>query len=207
MNRARQWMNSTSNTKHTLLTLATARSLTGAALADHAPGHIKSLVLENKEGAAILGYDSVAYFTVGKPAKGDPTIEATFNGALYHFVSQANRERFEKDPTQYAPAYGGYCGYAASIGRVRPANPLLWSVADRQLIVQPTEDFQDIINKGRFTMTALADFTLLQDGVPSVHDGHVVGAIGVSGAKSAQQDEDIAKAGAIAITETKTAAR
>jgi len=72
---------------------------------------------------------------------------------------------------------------------------------------KPTKDFEDIINKGRFTMTALPDFTPLQGGVPIVHDGHVVGAIGVSGAKSAQQDEDIAKAGAAAIAVTKTAAK
>jgi glc operon protein GlcG len=72
---------------------------------------------------------------------------------------------------------------------------------------KPTKDFEDIVNKGRFTMTALPDFTPLQGGVPIVHAGHVVGAIGVSGAKSAQQDEDIAKAGAAAITETKTAAK
>lgn len=72
---------------------------------------------------------------------------------------------------------------------------------------KPTKDFEDIINKGRFTMTALPDFTPLQGGVPIVHEGHVVGAIGVSGAKSAQQDEDVAKAGAAAIAETKTAAK
>ena len=71
---------------------------------------------------------------------------------------------------------------------------------------KPTKDFEDIINKGRFTMTALPDFTPLQGGVPIVHDGQVIGAIGVSGAKSAQQDEDVAKAGAAAIAETKTAA-
>jgi uncharacterized protein GlcG (DUF336 family) len=72
---------------------------------------------------------------------------------------------------------------------------------------KPTKDFEDIINKGRFTMTALPDFTPLQGGVPIVHEGHVVGAIGVSGAKSAQQDEDIAIAGATAINEMKSAAR
>ena len=72
---------------------------------------------------------------------------------------------------------------------------------------KPTKEFEDIINKGRFTMTALSDFTPLQGGVPIVHGGHVVGAIGVSGAKSAQQDEDIAKAGAAAIDEVNTAAK
>ena len=34
-------------------------------------------------------------------------------------------------------------------------------------------------------MTALPDFTPLQGGVPIIHEGHVIGAIGVSGAKSA----------------------
>jgi glc operon protein GlcG len=72
---------------------------------------------------------------------------------------------------------------------------------------KPTKDFEEIINKGRFTMTALPDFTPLQGGVPILHEGQVVGAIGVSGAKSAQQDEDIAQAGAAALTETKTAAK
>ncbi len=73
---------------------------------------------------------------------------------------------------------------------------------------KPTKDFEDIINKGRFTMTALPDFTPLQGGVPILHEGQVVGAIGVSGAKSAQQDEDIAKAGAAILGEPAgTAAR
>jgi uncharacterized protein GlcG (DUF336 family) len=40
-----------------------------------------------------------------------------------------------------------------------------------------------------------------------VHEGHVVGAIGVSGAKSAQQDEEVAKAGAAAVESLKTASK
>jgi len=70
-----------------------------------------------------------------------------------------------------------------------------------------TKDFEDVINKGRFTMTALPDFTPLQGGVPIVHEGQVIGAIGVSGAKSAQQDEDVAKAGAAAISNEKSLAK
>jgi uncharacterized protein GlcG (DUF336 family) len=37
-----------------------------------------------------------------------------------------------------------------------------------------------------------------------LHEGHVIGAVGVSGAKSAAQDEEVAKAGA-AVFETKRA--
>jgi uncharacterized protein GlcG (DUF336 family) len=72
---------------------------------------------------------------------------------------------------------------------------------------KPTKEFEDIVNKGRFTMTALPDFTPLQGGIPIVHEGQVVGAIGVSGAKSAAQDEEVAKAGAEALTAKKVAAR
>jgi glc operon protein GlcG len=45
-------------------------------------------------------------------------------------------------------------------------------------------------------MVALNDFTPLQGGIPIEMDGQVVGGIGVSGAASAQQDEEIALAGA-----------
>ncbi len=107
----------------------------------------KTLVQTDKNGVARDCSFTVTYSTDGKPFKGDPTIEATFNGALYHFTSQAHRETFEKDPTKYAPAYGGYCGYAASIGKVRPANPLLWSIVDGQLIVQHTKGAVELWQK------------------------------------------------------------
>lgn len=57
-------------------------------------------------------------------------------------------------------------------------------------------------------MTALPpDFTPLQGGVPIKHGDHIIGAIGVSGAKSAAQDEEIAIAGAQAIESKQTAAK
>lgn len=64
---------------------------------------------------------------------------------------------------------------------------------------KPTRLFEDLVNKGRTTMVALPDvtpFTPLQGGVPIEIDGQIVGAIGVSGASSAQQDDEIAQAGA-----------
>lgn len=64
----------------------------------------------------------------------------------------------------------------------------------------PTSTFEKIVNeKGRTTMVALPDFTPLQGGVPLVVEGEVVGAVGVSGANSAQHDEEIAVAAAAAL--------
>src|SRR5881394_545233 len=64
---------------------------------------------------------------------------------------------------------------------------------------RPTKFFEELIKNGRTAMVALPDFTPLQGGVPILVDGEIVGAIGVSGAKSAQQDEELAIAGANAL--------
>lgn len=83
-------------------------------------------------------------------------------------------------------------GANISIGKARTA----------VLFKKPTKVFEDIINKGRTAMTSLPDsfFTPLQGGIPIVLDGQVVGGVGVSGAASAQQDEELAIAGAKAIS-------
>ena len=69
---------------------------------------------------------------------------------------------------------------------------------------KPTKFFEDVIKNGRTAMVALPDFTPLQGGVPILVDGQIVGGVGVSGASSAQQDEELAMAGAAALTDSKT---
>ena len=82
-------------------------------------------------------------------------------------------------------------GANISIGKARTA----------ALFKRPTKAFEDVIKNGRTSMVALPDsfFTPLQGGVPLTIDGQVVGAVGVSGAASAQQDEELAIAGAKAL--------
>jgi glc operon protein GlcG len=75
------------------------------------------------------------------------------------------------------------------------------------LFKRPTKAFEDIIKNGRTAMVALPDafFTPLQGGIPIIVEGQIVGGVGVSGAMSAQQDEELAIAGANAISgEAKT---
>lgn len=70
------------------------------------------------------------------------------------------------------------------------------------LFKKPTKVFEDIIKNGRTAMVALPDafFTPLQGGIPIVVEGQIVGGVGVSGAASAQQDEELAIAGANAFS-------
>jgi glc operon protein GlcG len=85
-----------------------------------------------------------------------------------------------------SPLYSGCASFAAaaniSIGKARSA----------AIFQRPTRVFEDIIKGGRTSMVALNDFTPRQGGVPIVVAGQVLGAVGVSGTASAQQNEDIA---------------
>jgi glc operon protein GlcG len=86
-------------------------------------------------------------------------------------------------------------GATISIGKARTA----------VLFKRPTKVFEDIIKNGRTAMVALPDayFTPLQGGVPIMINGQIVGGVGVSGAASAQQDEELAIAGANMLAEAK----
>jgi glc operon protein GlcG len=81
-------------------------------------------------------------------------------------------------------------GGLISIGKARTA----------ALFKKPTSFFEDLINKGRTAMTTVDDFTPLKGGVPITVDGAIVGAVGVSGAASAAEDEELAVLGAAAVT-------
>ncbi|MGH9930055.1 MAG: heme-binding protein [Pyrinomonadaceae bacterium] len=82
------------------------------------------------------------------------------------------------------------------------ANISIGKARTSALFKRPTKAFEDIIKNGRTAMVALPDsfFTPLQGGVPIVVAGQIVGAVGVSGAASAQQDEELAMAGANAFS-------
>jgi glc operon protein GlcG len=60
--------------------------------------------------------------------------------------------------------------------------------------------YEDMINNGRVSFTTAPEIEgMLEGGVPIIVDGHVVGAVGVSGVKSIE-DAQIAKAGIAALT-------
>jgi uncharacterized protein GlcG (DUF336 family)/mannose-6-phosphate isomerase-like protein (cupin superfamily) len=82
-------------------------------------------------------------------------------------------------------------GANISIGKARTA----------ALFNRPTKTFEDIIKNGRTAMVALPDafFTPLQGGIPIELNGQILGAVGVSGASTAQEDEELAMIAANAL--------
>ncbi len=72
---------------------------------------------------------------------------------------------------------------------------------------RPSKDFEDQASGGRPSALHLARAVPLQGGMPIVHHGHVVGAVGVSGASSADEDQELATIGAGALAAAMAAGR
>lgn len=71
----------------------------------------------DENGVILAGHDVVAYFTESKPVLGKAKYTAVHNNAIYRFSSASNRDTFTKAPSKYAPQYGGFCAYGASLGK------------------------------------------------------------------------------------------
>lgn len=84
-------------------------------------------------GFAIRGYDPVAYFTDGRPVRGDRRFRHDWQGATWLFASAEHRDAFAGDPARYAPAYGGFCAFAVSEGKTAPIDPTAWRIVEGKL--------------------------------------------------------------------------
>jgi hypothetical protein len=91
---------------------------------------------------ALRGYDAVAYWTDGRPIRGAAGLTHRWNGAEWRFSSAANRAAFAKDPSRYAPRFGGYCAYAVSRGYTADGDPSAWRIVDGHLYLNYSKRVQ-----------------------------------------------------------------
>ena len=92
-------------------------------------------IYTNSDGVALNGHDPVAYFTVGAPTKGNPSISREWSGAIWLFSSTKHRDLFDADPHSYAPAFGGHCAVGQVTGRQFRGSPKRWRIEDDRLFV------------------------------------------------------------------------
>ena len=93
-------------------------------------------------GKAINGYDPVAYFTEGTPVEGKNVFTLDWMGARWQFANASNRDAFAKDPTRYAPQYGGYCAWAVSQGSTASTTPEAWKIVGGKLYLNYSKSIQ-----------------------------------------------------------------
>lgn len=84
-------------------------------------------------GIALGGYDTVAFFTDGRPVHGDPGVTSTHKGAKYFFASNAHKAQFDANPEKYVPQFGGYCAYGAALGALFPVDISTWQIRNDKL--------------------------------------------------------------------------
>jgi YHS domain-containing protein len=101
--------------------------------------HLSTQAFNNN---AISGYDAVAYFTMGKPVKGDKKFTTSYKGSTWLFANAANRDIFLKDPEKYAPQFGGYCAWAVSQGYTASADPEAWKIVNGKLYLNYDKSIQ-----------------------------------------------------------------
>ncbi len=101
-----------------------------------------SSLFSSRTDTAINGYDTVAYFTVGKPVKGLDNLAFEWKGAKWKFASAANLELFKANPDKYAPQYGGYCAYGVTQGYLVKVDPEQFTVREGKLYLNYDADVQ-----------------------------------------------------------------
>ena len=83
----------------------------------------------------LRGHDPVAYFTDGKPVKGDLKFAYDWDEGRYYFANAHNRDLFAADPERYAPQFSGYCTGSMSRNVRNEGHPEAWVIVDGRLHV------------------------------------------------------------------------
>jgi YHS domain-containing protein len=151
---------SSSLSRRALLSLGVVTALllgTAAQAAEPPVNTLKNSLFGGRTDTAINGYDTVAYFTVGKPVKGLDSLVTEWMGAKWKFSSQANLDLFKANPTQYAPQYGGYCAYGVAQGTLVKVEPDQFTLRDGKLYLNFDADVQAKWLKDPVGFNKLAD--------------------------------------------------
>ncbi len=97
-----------------------------------------------QNGVAIMGYDPVAYFTLGKPTKGSKNYQASWAGSTYRFSNAEHLKLFQDDADACVPSYGGYCAFGMRYGNRSRIDPNIWEIVDGRLHL--------LLNRGTMVM-------------------------------------------------------
>ena len=108
------------------------------------PGLAQNL---DRKGVAVQGHDPVAFFTDGKPVKGDPKFTTTVHGATYFFASAEHKSAFDREPAKYEPQFGGYCAYGVSKGKAVEIDVEAFQIVNDRLLLQYSKGIREKFNQ------------------------------------------------------------
>ena len=86
------------------------------------------IIADPVTGAALLGFDPVAYFIDHRAVPGARDRQITYAGKVWYFASAANRTAFEANPATYLPAFGGHDPVAIAAGFALSGSPEFFAI-------------------------------------------------------------------------------
>lgn len=112
--------------------------------------------IAKKNGVAIKGYDTTAYFQHGKAKKGASATIVEWKGAKWNFATVAEADLFRSDPESFAPQFGGFCTRAMSLKKIVHGDPEVWRIRGKKLYLFARPVGRDFFDKGPDAMIAKA---------------------------------------------------
>ena len=95
-----------------------------------------------QDGAAIRGYDPVAYFEGGKPVKELPEHRVEHRARCTCSHPPRDRGAFVANPRKYAPQYDGFCAFGVAGGYKASVDPAAFTVVDGRLYLNDSKSVQ-----------------------------------------------------------------
>lgn len=129
--------------QHRLFMASIFLCMTGASFAAPPINTLTGDWLGRRTDTAILGYDTVAYFTDGKPVKGMDMYTYEWSGAKWKFANAEHLALFKAQPGRYAPQYGGYCAYGVAKGNLVKIEADRWRIVDGKLYLNYDGSIQE----------------------------------------------------------------
>jgi hypothetical protein len=135
------------------LTLLTMAMFAFPAFADTAPK------MSGMPRLAIGGYDTVAYFTVGKAVPGTLEYQTIWHDARWQFASKKDLDLFTSNPEKYAAQYDGHCamGVAYGNGHKDTVDPEAFTIVNGKLYVNHTKYWTIVWRKNAAANISQAD--------------------------------------------------
>jgi hypothetical protein len=67
--------------------------------------------------------------------------------ATYYFVDEGNKQKFENNPDNYAPQFGGFCAFGISLGALLPVDLTTAEVYNEKLYFNLNHDVVGLFNE------------------------------------------------------------
>lgn len=79
---------------------------------------------------ALQGYSPVSYLALGLAQVGNKSFKSEYEGVVYYFTSEEQKNTFDQTPDKYLPQYGGFCAFGIYAGAKFRTDPNKFIVED-----------------------------------------------------------------------------